>query len=376
MTDWHDELTVVCGNMVLGGWTRVRVVAGVELCPRYFEVETTERYPGDYGLPASLTPGSLCQVFLGEDAVLTGYLDIYHPAYDANSHTVRLSGRSLVEDIVDCSIDMDALGGKSWEIRAATLGQAAKILCDPYNVQVSLPDGDPPLDPSIPFTAQPGQTVYALIEEIARSVNMWVWDDADGNLVLSNNTIRAATCSLVEGQNIERAEVELRMDQRYSRIDVIGQNPVYGVDDKITVNMATSAIDNQVPRKRVLQIIFDSPGPDIKWAQQLANWERNRRAGRSQLVRCRVSSWREQPGTQSQPGPLWQPASTVNVQLPSLKIQGSMVVSQVQWMKDEERGTTCELVLMPPWGLEVQPFIPPLVSQIAGAASSSGHGTP
>ncbi|WP_410819059.1 phage baseplate assembly protein, partial [Paraburkholderia sp.] len=47
MTVFNDDLTLVAGGRQLSGWTRVRVSRGVERCPSDFQIEMTEKYPGD-----------------------------------------------------------------------------------------------------------------------------------------------------------------------------------------------------------------------------------------------------------------------------------------------------------------------------------------
>jgi prophage tail gpP-like protein len=40
------ELTVKTGGQFFGGWQRISVTRGVELCPSHFDITLTERYPG------------------------------------------------------------------------------------------------------------------------------------------------------------------------------------------------------------------------------------------------------------------------------------------------------------------------------------------
>jgi prophage tail gpP-like protein len=132
-------LTIKTGGRILGGWQSVRVTRGVELCPSHFDIELTERFPGQAG-KAVVADGATCTVALSGDLVLTGYIDRYMPSYDKHQHRVRLIGRSRPQDIVDCSIHIVKLG--TWQISAATIGQAARILLEPYSIGLSLPDGD------------------------------------------------------------------------------------------------------------------------------------------------------------------------------------------------------------------------------------------
>jgi hypothetical protein len=45
----REELTIKTGGRTLGGWQRVRVTRGVELFPSHFDIELTERFPGQVG---------------------------------------------------------------------------------------------------------------------------------------------------------------------------------------------------------------------------------------------------------------------------------------------------------------------------------------
>jgi prophage tail gpP-like protein len=70
--------------------------------------------------------------------------------------------------------------------------------------------------------------------------------------------------------------------------------------------------------------------------------------GRSRAVTLTTDSWRDSDGK------LYAPNSLVPVNLPSLKIVGqSWLISEVTYRKGEN-GTQCDLVLMPPPGVQCQ----------------------
>src|SRR3984893_7733341 len=218
----QDELIVKTGGRFLGGWTKIRVTRGVELLPSHFEVELTERYPGQIS-QVIVDPTSPCEVSLSGDLVLTGYIDRYQPTYDKGQHLVRIIGRSKTEDLVDSALDFAKVG---WMIVGKTIGQVARIVCSPFNIEVSLPDGDAdiPKELAETFDNYPGYTGYQLLEEMARSVGMLVWDNAAGELVISKGaTGDRAGSSIVEGQNAERVEANITADQRFERYAVFGQ---------------------------------------------------------------------------------------------------------------------------------------------------------
>src|ERR1700674_4623324 len=101
-----EELQIQVAGKKLSGWTRIAVTRGVDLLPSYFDVELTELYPGQ-AAKAVVSPGATCEVYLGSDKVMTGYIDRYLPHYDKDSHRVRIAGRSKTEDMTDCSVDTE-----------------------------------------------------------------------------------------------------------------------------------------------------------------------------------------------------------------------------------------------------------------------------
>src|ERR1700675_3376237 len=115
-----DIVTIKTGGQTLGGWLEASVTRGVERLPSGFSVSLTE----DFGplTKAVVDPFSPCEIFLGADKILSGFIDVYEPSYDKGSHQVVIQGRSKTEDLVDCSVDIDAVtaGTSTWELRAAT----------------------------------------------------------------------------------------------------------------------------------------------------------------------------------------------------------------------------------------------------------------
>ena len=69
--------------------------------PASFDIEVTEKYPNTADV--DVQAGQPCTVTIGSDLVLTGYVGPIHLTVSAQMHTVRISGRSKAEDLVDCS---------------------------------------------------------------------------------------------------------------------------------------------------------------------------------------------------------------------------------------------------------------------------------
>lgn len=272
----REELTIKTGGRILGGWERISVTRGVELCPSHFDIELTERFPGQAGA-AIVSDTATCTVALSGDLVLTGYIDRYQPAYDKHQHRVRIIGRSKTEDLIDCSVDAVKTG---WDFGANTIGQAAKIVCDPYGIGVSLPDGDAALpDVAKHMWIYPGYTAYALLEELTRSVGMLLWDDANGDLVISKGgTGGRAGSAIVEGQNAERVSAVFAADQRFARYLVLAQG-----QDQIFSHIS-SAAEQKDPeasqlRGRLKVIPQEIPDKDLRHFRTSARCRKRTAAG-------------------------------------------------------------------------------------------------
>lgn len=138
-----NTLRLLADGLEMTGWTAVRVTRGLERMPSDFDIVMTERYASD-STKMTVEAGSPCQVLLGEDLVITGYIDRVVMSISAAGHTVRLQGRSKSADLVDCSITPDVLTGG--QIFTASLLDLATKLAKPYGITVkSLTGSDVPL---------------------------------------------------------------------------------------------------------------------------------------------------------------------------------------------------------------------------------------
>jgi prophage tail gpP-like protein len=96
------ELTLVSEGQRLSGWQEIRVSRGIERCPSDFDIQFTARFPGE-AEAAEIRAGAPCQVLIGGDVVVTGYVDRYAPEISPSSHVIRAVGRGKCQDLVDCS---------------------------------------------------------------------------------------------------------------------------------------------------------------------------------------------------------------------------------------------------------------------------------
>jgi prophage tail gpP-like protein len=368
----QEELSILVDGLLVSGWQDIRVTRGIERFPSDFQIMVTEKNSIPQVEP-TFHPGSSCAVSLGSDVVLTGYLDEVSPSISGNKHTVLLRGRSKCQDVVDCSAILP-----NSQIMGSTITKLATELCAPYDVKVE--DLTQGLSDSFPtFNVNLGETPYEIIERVARSLQLLVYDNPRGELVL----VRASgepgkeRNGVMEGQNVQSASISYSRDRRYSEYVVVAQSvatqqdqmEALGVQD---YNVAAVSIDRGVTRFRRLYLVGEQFENLKSMAQRRADWENNRRWGRSYTVRAVVDNWRDTDGT------LWQPNTTVGVNLPSLYMADKrLLITEVSYMRNLAGGTFSELTLMPEEAFAVQPTtLSPINGDLAAAlAEASGSET-
>lgn len=112
----NDNVTLRVNGREWNGWTSVRIGAGVERLARDFSVEITRQWPGDEGI-TTLQPriknGSKVEVLIGDELVITGWVEATPVRYDARSVSTGIAGRSLTADLIDCAAEPTQFNGRS-----------------------------------------------------------------------------------------------------------------------------------------------------------------------------------------------------------------------------------------------------------------------
>jgi prophage tail gpP-like protein len=361
------ELTITSGELTIAGWTDIRVTRGIERLPSDFNIGMTELHRGEFDALA-LQPGGECQVLIDGDPVVTGYIDHFVPSFGAGDHSIRLAGRSMCADLVDCAAEWP--GG---QISNATVLGVAQKLASVYGpivngratgIRVST---DVPRLPVLPQTnVMLGESPFEIIDRMARFSAVLAYDLPDGSLFLAQAGKNRAASGFAEGQNVQRAYIDYSANQTYSEYMVYRQStdPFKAVDGQ--GNLITQVTDLNVRRHRQMVIISEGGSLGDEIAKLRGAWEAARRFGRSRIVRLITDSWRDVDGV------LWSPNTLVPVHLPTLKLLNEeFLIAEVTFQKNDYSGTTAELMLMAPEAFVPQPInLTPLWGDVQTGASA------
>lgn len=174
-----------------GGWTSVRIAAGIERIARDFSVEITRNWPGDTEQAersGRIKNGDLVEVLIGTDKVLTGYVEATPVRYDARSISTGISGRSKTADLIDCSATPSQYAGRS-------LAQVAAELAKPFSIAVVDAGGASGALQGV--QADQGETVMDVLNKMLGLQQALAYDNELGDLVIGGIGSQRAHTALV-----------------------------------------------------------------------------------------------------------------------------------------------------------------------------------
>ena len=394
----ENQERLIVGGQEYGGWKQIHIEAGIERQARSFELVVTDRWPAQASvgttaaayLSRRIRPFDACQVFIGSDLVLTGYVDATPMQYDGKRVSLAVKGRSKTSDLVDCCppdsggtapasgnglwADVKGKDGKAGTVvrpaasntnvwRNAKLEAIAAALAAPYGVRVLTE-----IDTSAPITehhVQVGETVFECIDRLMRLRHVLSTDNEKGDLVFIDvGSTGNAITALELGQNIREGSCELDFKAVMSRYVVKGQragndsdfgedaNEAEGDDDSeadfeggttdtgspVTASLA----DARSKRFRVL-VLKQVGHADAGTCQDRALYERAHRAAKALETTYTVAGWRQSDGS------LWVPNLLVPVRDGLIGFDQVMVIAEVHYLLDEN-GLRTQLRVGPPDG--------------------------
>ncbi|RJT26928.1 phage baseplate assembly protein [Buttiauxella izardii] len=333
----NDIVTLRVNGREWGGWTSVRIGAGVERLARDFSVEITRQWPGentDQAFSPRVKNGDRVEVLIGDDLVITGWVEATPVRYDARSVSAGISGRSLTADLIDCTAEPAQFNGQS-------LVQVAAALSKPFGIEVVNTGA-----PSTPIPAvQPdhGEKVIDVINKMLGQQQALAYDDPEGRLVIGSIGATKAHTALVLGQNILSCDSEKSIRERFSTYQVAGQRAGNDADFGVATTTALRAktTDASISRYRPMSMQQTGQATGASCIAR-AEFEARQRAARTDETTYVVQGWRQGNGS------LWQPNQRVVISDPVCGFDNrELLIAEVNFTKDSS-GTLTELRVGPP----------------------------
>jgi prophage tail gpP-like protein len=320
-----------------GGWKSVRIQRSLDATAGTFDLSVSETWAvtGSNGSRATVhrpvRPGQACQVLIGGETVITGHVDDVEPSYDASKREVSVRGRDAAADLVDCS----AVPG---DYKGRTVSQLAAVLCEPFGITVQArTDVGAPLET---FTVPAGETVFDALERACRQRGLLLASDGLGGVLLTRASGERIAAVIEQGRNVLEGRATLSWRRRFSHIVVIGQGDAGRWTGAGGTEPNGAVTDPEITRYRPRTVEAET-GQGTASYKERAAWERAVARGRGARFEYTVPGWTHAEG-------LWTPNTRVRVKDAWLGVDEALLVADVTFVKDTDRGTRTELVLMPP----------------------------
>lgn len=320
MNDEQNRVRLTVNGYDFSGWKEVSITAGIERVARDFSLQVT--YHRDNVQSAKfagmIRPHDRCEVYIGADKVLTGFVDGTPVQYDGQSVSFAIAGRSLTGDLVDCS----AIGAAN-QWRAQKLEQIAATLAAEYGVKVvaDVPTGEAVAD----FAIEQGETVFEAIDRLLRSRQLWASDDEHGVLRIIKAGSQRAGGALRLGENILSGSAELDYKQRFSEYRCKGQQA--GTDDRYgdAANQSSASSGDALVKRRRVLLFTQSGQASAADCQRRVRFEQASRYSQSLAAQYTVQGWRAGNGQ------LWQPNQLVRVVDQVIGFDADLLIVEVTW---------------------------------------------
>lgn len=350
-----DPLILKVGGQQFEGWKGVDLRRGLDSLSGSFSVGLTDRWEG-HPERWDIEAGSACSVYIGDDLVMTGWIDTAEYDEDAETHPIKFSGREKTADLIDCSA-ISTPG--AWSGRK--LEQIAGELTKPFGISAIAVADTGEAFPK--FQLQQGETVAAALERMTRLRGLLMVTNAQGDLEFRRPGDKVAGYTLKEGENCLSIGFRNDVTERFSDYLVKGYA---GGKDGPAARPKSAATDAGTPRYRPL-LIVDSEQATAGSLLKRAQWEATVRAARTRSATVKVSGWRTEDGE------LFEPDRLVKVTGRDVGVDQELLVSEVQFSASEEQGQKTVLTLAPKEAFSLEPVPDSAPKKGGGAEPLTGE---
>jgi prophage tail gpP-like protein len=381
--DAKNRVTLEVDGVKYWGWKDIKIRHAIDQLAGTFNLALHDRWDGQV-TQWGIEPGAAAVVKIGEDVMITGYVDESSDEQDSKSHALHVAGRDRAGDLVDCSAPPKEWAGLPFE-------HIAVELCEPYKIDVwtQLDTDGGAYKPkqtkdkkgkitvskagkggsTLPKKAtNTGETVHKLLEKLCKIQGCLLISDRVGGIIITRGGLGGAAHDKLEvGKNILKISRKRSFANLFSQITVKGQsqgsqtaartslsNVSQTVKPVATVKRVVAGINQTlntqaINRYRPLILAAEEQADTARCARRAA-WEAGTREAKSLAVSIKVQGWRQSNGE------IWAINQSVYVAHP--KINAALVISAAEFSLDVSGGMVTDLTLCPKAAFDVLPEIP------------------
>lgn len=331
----EDDVVLKIDGQQWRGWQDISLERSLERCSGAFSLTLADEAPS-LPLDGAIAAGKYCEITFGSDLVLAGWIDTVEPSYNATSHTIRITGRDKVGDLMDCAATVSG----PFEYRNVKLETVVAAILAPYKIKLTVA-----ADTGAPFkrfSIQPGETAFEVIERACRHRALLPVSDGIGGLaIVKPGTENDSGETLEFGVNILRASSSDDWRDRHSVYISLGHTEADGDEDQETLSKPRGlAKDPEVTRYRPGVAVSEAEGDTLSLDKR-AEWQAKVNRARSSTATYTLRGWRGAAGV------LWAVNCLVSLKDKPGRRNGKALISALRFTRDNS-GTRTELTVVPP----------------------------
>jgi prophage tail gpP-like protein len=307
-------------------------------------VEVPGQPPPDDWQLLQFKPGDECAIYLGGYLALAGVITARQTAYDKENKGVQLTGIGVTWYAARASVihETGNFDGKTFE-------QVAREVLAPTGVQPCVV-GTLDATPFERLQLNPGETIWAFLERLARVRGIVLGSDNLGHMLLIGNHKGQVVADLVEGLNILKCQSVISIENMFNDYIVRGQSAASDDMNGTQAAEQEASAGGTAKRYSPLLTMAEQPvwgSPELKMrADNEMVWHEGTIVNATIVVQGWI-----RPGTNV----LWQAGDDVTVNSPMAMLNNMVLkINQVTFSQDRGSGTTTTLDLVAPWLLKDQ----------------------
>ncbi len=324
-----DAVTLFVDKVIYEGWEDVKITRELNSAASDFTLQLTDKWRAEQE-PWRVQPGQALHIHIGKKSILTGYVDKMEVSISKDARDVTITGRSKTGDLVDCSVTGEQAFSN------INLADLAKKLCSPFGISVVMKSDSGAAFESV--VVQTGETVFSLLDRIARQRKLLMYPSYDGNLVFEQRGTTKTKVEIRQGVNLLSGSGKFDNSNRYSQYSVVGQNIPWLSSAEKSVTPNGTATDAGITRFRPY-ILSAEATVDDGTSGDRAGYEAEIRAAKAMEVQVQVQGWYQAP---NEP---WEINQLVFADIGFLGVRREMLIKKVEFNKGNG-GTTTTLSLI------------------------------
>lgn len=337
-------IIIKVNGVELSGFESASVVSSMETASSSFSFSATAQPNNTYPIKA----GDEVTVDIDGTTRVTGYVEKVSVSYSQNSHTISLSGRDRLADLIDSTV-----GDTKQIVAPISLSAICRIILDSIGLTAvgvidnvgtltDFSEGDL-------LSASVGEKAFTFLEKFARTKQALLTTDGLGNLVIERGSSKKLVTQLINISgnplsNILQGSSSVDVSQRYNLYKCqADQNISSGISEEPmeeVVSQEGEATDSLIRASRVLEFNAEENSASGTCTDR-ATWEANVRRARSITASITV------PGNSAN-NELWIPNRLVDVNDSFLNITAEMLIKSVTYSQSLSGGSTTKLDLITP----------------------------